>query len=179
MDQLSNTLNPNDPAYTELLKKSQRRRNVFVTVLLVIGLGLTISSLIATYKQYTYSKTLATAQGIIVKVQVRTYYCSSRKRAICKDYSPTITFIDAAGQQHTFTNYYISSPNVSKVGNQVDVAYEPNNPEKAQYKSTYFQWAGTLVITGFGLLITLLGIFAMLGKVVATKPKFGASIKNY
>lgn len=161
------TFNSVTPTWTAAeCKKATRTKNIFGGVILFIGLSASIASAVKVIKDYNYSKTLSTAKGTVLQVQSRNYSCGKNHRSTCTEYIPVIAFTDAAGNNHVFTNAPITDTVVSKTGNEVNVAYEPNNPDKAQVKSAFHQWAGGLFMLGFAGLFSLFGLFIFLGKAV-------------
>ena len=76
-------------------------------------------------------------------------------------YAPVIEFLDAAGRKMTIKGIASSSPKY-KIGQEVQVLYPQDNPEKAVIDSFLEKWFVTAMIAAFGIVVLLCGLLVLL-----------------
>jgi hypothetical protein len=71
---------------------------------------------------------------------------------------PRFTFQDDQGREHKVTSSVGGSKGAFKVGEEVEVLYDPQNPTDARINTFIQMWLGPLVIGGVGLVFLSLGV---------------------
>jgi len=72
-------------------------------------------------------------------------------------YCPLVRYTTKAGQTLTYDSDVCSSPADYKVGDQVQVYYDPQDPGKAQIKNFWSQYLQSITMGGLGLPFVGLG----------------------
>lgn len=97
-----------------------------------------------------------TTTGIVVRMEE-----SSSADSGCCVYSPVVEF-DVNGQAYSFEGDNASDPPAYKVGEVVDVRYDPLDPNTAQIDSFFERWAFPILIIPAMTIATLAVNFFML-----------------
>lgn len=97
-----------------------------------------------------------TAPGIVTRLEE-----SSGSEGGCCVYSPVIEFA-AGGQTYTFEGGNASDPPQYRVGQQVNVRYDPADPNTAQIDSIFERWLFPVIIIPAMLLTALIVNFFMI-----------------
>lgn len=97
-----------------------------------------------------------TTQGIVTRLEE-----SSSAESGCCVYSPVIEFA-AGGQTYTFEGDNASDPPQYRVGQQVNVRYDPTDPNTAQIDSIFERWLFPVIIIPAMLLTALIVNFFMI-----------------
>ena len=109
------------------------------------------------------------AQGVVIGVESGKT-ASSNSTA----YYPLVQFEDQEGNAHEFRGSRGSFPSRYKRGDEVDVLYDPAEPETARVHGFVESWVGVIicvVLGGLGLLFSV-GL-AIVGRIVAKKKMAG------
>lgn len=81
-------------------------------------------------------------------------------------YAPKITFLDKADSREiTFISQTSSNPPAYKVGENLNIIYDPNNPEKAKIDSFFNLWLGEILFSAIGLIFFIIGIFVLVSAI--------------
>jgi hypothetical protein len=72
-------------------------------------------------------------------------------------YCPIVQFSTETGQQVTYYSSTCNSPPAHQVGDQVEIYYDPENPEKAQIKGFWSQYLVVTILSCIGLPFVLFG----------------------
>ncbi|MCG2784722.1 MAG: DUF3592 domain-containing protein [Anaerolineae bacterium] len=97
-----------------------------------------------------------TALGIVTRLEE-----SSDSEGGCCVYSPVVEFA-AGGQTYTFEGDNASDPPQYRVGQQVNVRYDPTDPNTAQIDSFFERWLFPIIIIPAMLLTALIVNFFMI-----------------
>jgi hypothetical protein len=73
-------------------------------------------------------------------------------------YKPVVSFSDQQGGEHRFTSSFASRPPRYRVGEQVDVLYDPDDPSDASLGAAPMVWAGPIVLLGLAFFLTITGV---------------------
>jgi hypothetical protein len=81
-------------------------------------------------------------------------------------YCPVVEFTATSGQVVRFTSEFGSRPAMHRVGQSVDVRYDPADPHKAEINSTVSRWLTPAILVFMGLIgcclaITFLGVYGL------------------
>lgn len=73
-------------------------------------------------------------------------------------YSPIVKFTAHDGAETTFTDGHASNPALYKVGEAVEVAYDPANYRNARIASSFRRYMAAIVIIVLGLVMLAVGL---------------------
>lgn len=115
-----------------------------------IGIALTIYSIFSFFRQKRIISQSENAFGTVTNLIQK----PRRKGCI---YCPQIRYQTKSGSVVDFQSDFGSQPASHKIGQQVQVLYNPFNPSQAQIKSFFSLWLVTLISLLMGLTFTGLG----------------------
>jgi len=72
-------------------------------------------------------------------------------------YCPFVKFTTGFAQEATYESQVCNSPPAHQVGDQVQIYYDPENPESAQIKDFWSQYPVVTILSFIGLPFVLLG----------------------
>lgn len=101
------------------------------------------------------------AAGTVVELTTRAT-TSGRASIIC----PVVEFTATSGEKIRFTSDFGSRPAGHKVGQSVNVRYDPDDPQKAEIDSAMNLWLIPLILVFMGvvaccLAVTFLGVYGL------------------
>lgn len=129
-------------------------RYLVPTLFMLIG----IMFLFEGYKRWDNSYTLVdgyvSASGVIVEVVP---YLSSRKvgKSTSLNYFPDVKYTTAKGEEVVFRSQATSKADHYKAGDEVNVLYNPNNPQEAVINSFSALWFIALIFASTGVMVIL------------------------
>jgi hypothetical protein len=96
--------------------------------------------------------------GVVVDLQKRTFTPGSGGV-----YCPTVEFTAPSGETIRFESSFGTMPASHKIGQSVNVKYDPNDPHKAEVDSGYGQWLypGCLLVFASGACLFSILFFAI------------------
>jgi hypothetical protein len=124
-------------------------------IMLIVGVAMLAGAV------YLYSNTRSFlagamhAQGTVVDLQRTESLDSHSNRSI--SYYPVVQYAEAGGRKIEFTSDSGSNPPAYSRGDQVEVLYHADAPEKARINSFMALWFGTLIVGGLGVVFTAVG----------------------
>ena len=130
---------------------------VFAQVLLSIGLGLLVISGVMYLINAIFISRAELVDGTVTLIN--TSFDSDYNSTT---YCPLVRYITKAGQTLTYDSDVCSSPADYKVGDQVQVYYDPQNPGKAQIKNFWSQYLQSITMGGLGLPFVGLGALLLI-----------------
>jgi hypothetical protein len=74
-------------------------------------------------------------------------------------YCPQVTYRTRSGEQRRYDSNFCSSPAAYDVGEQVELYYDPNDPDSAQIKGFWSQYLVVTLFACMGLPLTGLGVW--------------------
>ncbi|HEX7734566.1 MAG TPA: DUF3592 domain-containing protein [Ktedonobacteraceae bacterium] len=77
-------------------------------------------------------------------------------------YQPKITFTTHLGEKVELASVMMSNPPQFKVGQEVPVLYNPNNPRQARIRSFTTLWLATVIFVSTGTFLFLCGVILLL-----------------
>ena len=101
------------------------------------------------------------AKGTVVGIVTRDSTVSG-SRGRTESYAPTVSFVTQTGKAVTFESETASNPASHSVGDEVEVIYQPNDPQQAIINSFVHTWLLSTLLLGAGLfcaIITALTLF--------------------
>ena len=117
------------------------------------ALGLLVGAVWAYFSQQRKMESRISATGTVVELTER-ITASGRSSMIC----PVIEFTIPSGEKIRFTSEFGSRPAGHKVGQGVNVRYDPVDPQKAEIESTMTLWLVPLILAFMGILACCLAI---------------------
>jgi hypothetical protein len=124
-------------------------------IMLIVGVAMLAGAV------YLYSKTRSFlagamhAHGTVVDLQRTESLDSHSNRSI--SYYPVVQYAEAGGRKIEFTSDSGSNPPAYSRGDQVEVLYHADAPEKARINGFMSLWFGTLIVGGLGVVFTAVG----------------------
>jgi hypothetical protein len=124
-------------------------------IMLIVGVAMLAGAV------YLYSNTRSFlagavhAQGTVVDLQRTESLDSHSNRSI--SYYPVVQYAEAGGRKVEFISDSGSNPPAYSRGDQVEVLYHADAPEKARINSFMSLWFGTLIVGGLGVVFTAVG----------------------
>jgi len=122
------------------------------TVLLILGLPLTILGSIQLFDTCRYLAQLQVADGIVTANDLETLPDPEGSHTLEHYYHPVIAFATRDGQALQFTDRIANSPRPFVAGTPVEVYYDPVQPDRASVRSWDRTWKQPLTYLGLGLL---------------------------
>lgn len=137
--------------------------SVFVGGLVAIAVGLVVLFLGYQWRISTEQRiaTMVKAQGTVVEVVSRTQRSDGERKTF---FYPTVEFRTAAGDVIRFEHSTGSNPPAYRVGDAVDILYNPQTPQDAMIDS-WDIWLPSMIVMGIGGVFTLIGGFSILDAV--------------
>ena len=77
-------------------------------------------------------------------------------------YRPVIHFKAANGRTIKFMANFSSRPAPFQIGEQVEVIYDPNQPQKASINRFLYRWFAVMMCFSFGIFLLLMGLLGIL-----------------
>jgi len=117
------------------------------------ALGLLVGAVWAYFSQQRKMESRISATGTVVELTER-ITASGRSSMIC----PVVEFTIPSGEKIRFTSEFGSRPAGHKVGQSLNVRYDPVDPQKAEIESTMTLWLVPLILAFMGILACCLAI---------------------
>ena len=117
----------------------------------VLGIALLISSVVSFIKKRRQVAASSSAAGVVtelVKEMGQRGYL----------YYPQVQFTTASGQTISFKSSVGSNPATYRAGQNVEVIYDPRNPQQAEIDSLTSLWIVPGCLLGMGLVFTVIGL---------------------
>ena len=112
---------------------------VFATIVIFVGIGAAIRS-------YFYISSAVSGKATIVELRKETNPNDDTM------YAPVITFHDNKGILKRVVYSVASSPPIGKVGEEIEILFDPQNSDNVEVKGTFDQWGGAIIIGVCGVL---------------------------
>jgi len=121
--------------------------------------GLLGGAVWAYFKQQRTVESRVAATGTVVEL---TTQATARSSIIC----PVVEFTTSSGEKIRFTSEFGSRPAGHKIGQSVNVRYDPSDPQKAEIDSAMNQWLVPLILIFMGVIaccmaVAFLGIYGL------------------
>ena len=123
----------------------------------ISAFGLLVGSVWAYFSQQRKMESRVAAVGTVVELTTR-ITASGRSSMIC----PVVEFTALSGEKVRFTSDFGSRPAGHKVGQSVNVRYDPVDLQKAEIESTMNLWLVPLILVFMGVIACCLAV-AFLG----------------
>jgi hypothetical protein len=119
----------------------------------ISALGLLGGAVWAYFNQQRKMESRVAAVGTVVDLTTQ-ITASGRASMIC----PVVEFIAPSGEKIRFTSDFGSRPAGHKVGQSVNVRYDPDDPQKAEIDSAMNLWLVPLILVFMGLVACCLAV---------------------
>lgn len=123
----------------------------------LIAIGLLGGAVWAYFSQQRKFKSRVTAVGTVVEL-TNSVTASGRANIIC----PVVEFATPSGEKIRFTSDFGSLPARHKIGQSVNVRYDPLDPQKAEIESAMNLWLIPVILVFMGIIACCLAV-AFLG----------------
>ncbi|MDW8215226.1 MAG: DUF3592 domain-containing protein [Roseiflexaceae bacterium] len=135
--------------------------SAFVSGLMALAIGLGVLYLGQLWRTHTQNQVAAMvkAQGAVVEVVPRTQTRNNGERSTL--FYAVVEFRTANGEVIRFEDSTGSNPPAYRVGDTVEVLYDPQTPQSAMIDS-WMIWLPSTIVMGFGGFIALMGGLALL-----------------
>jgi len=111
------------------------------------AIGLLAGAVWAYFNQQRKMESRAAAVGTVVELTMQ-QTASGRSSMLC----PVVEFTVPAGEKIRFTSDFGSRPAGYQVGQNVNVRYDPADPQKAEIESTTTLWLVPLILVFMGFI---------------------------
>lgn len=133
-------------------------KGILLTIgLIFTGVGLILLTIVAvgTINTKSFIARANQAQGTVVELIRRT--STDSKGKISSYYYPVVKFKAANGETYEFESSNGSNPAAFKVGEAVEILYDPQAVTKAEIRSFWTLWGWVVILAILGGTFTLLG----------------------
>ena len=133
--------------------KSLRRVSMGLLSFCLLPLAGVIGTSVWVNRQGQWLSGLSRTQGTVVEIRETT---DSDGDTV---YKPVLKYQDSTGESYRMSPLWTSNPSAYRVGETVDVLYEPNLPRKAVIDNWFEKWGlsvGLLVLCGIFLFLSLI-----------------------
>lgn len=145
-------------------------------IFLLLGLGLLAGAGVAVWLELAFRQRSVETEGRIVQM-IRGSSTDSRGHSTA-NWTPVFAFRLPDGREMRVTADFSSSPPCCKVGDAVQVRYDPADPSRAQMAGFLSSWLVATILGGIGAVFALIGgvvmRFALRGGTLAVLPAQGA-----
>lgn len=126
----------------------------FILLFFLIGLTLSCISFGIYYSRTKFAGTAIPAKGIVI----------SLNRVVRNKYplAPSVRYRTREGQEHIFHSSVGKNPPEYQIGQEVDLFYDPRNPEDVQLKGDFFL---VYIFAGIGAVFLLLSVWEVASSV--------------
>jgi hypothetical protein len=127
-----------------------RTIGVLQWVFLLIGAGLLVGAGLVASRTQSFLAGAESAPGKVVGMRP---HRSDRGTT----YAPVVEFQPASGARQTFEESTSTSPPAYRLGEAVEVLYDPSDPTDARLRGLFSLWGGSLILGGIGAVFALVG----------------------
>lgn len=134
--------------------------NGLLSGVIVVAIGLGILWLGQLWRAHTHNQiaTMVKAQGTVVEVVSRTQTQSGERKTF---FYAVVEFRTADGEAIRFEDGTGSNPPAYRVGDAVEVLYDPQTPQSAMIDS-WVLWLPSTIVMGFGGFLAVIGGLTLL-----------------
>ncbi|MGO1975242.1 MAG: DUF3592 domain-containing protein [Propionibacteriaceae bacterium] len=143
--------------------KDLRARKVIVGGFSIVAVLLLLAGAVVLVFSIRFASASETTLGTVVEVSAR-QDCRTRdnRRECSVVYRPTITYTTAAGAEVTFTSNSATSDWNFPIGTEVNVRYDPANPQGARMDGWFSTWGAPTIVGGLGVLFAVVAVILRL-----------------
>lgn len=120
-------------------------------VFTLLGIALLLGASATLYSTVQFLDSAATAQGQVVELE-------AHRDSDGTTYFPQVVFRSLDGQSHRFTSSSGANPPSYHTGEQVEVLYRPERPDKARINGFFSLWGASLILAIMGLCFSAIGL---------------------
>ena len=125
-------------------------------LLIIIGLFLTGIGYITLHKNRRLAKIGIKTMAKVVNIIEQ--HGTDSEGYSTTSYYPELEFADADKKTHRFQGNVGGGKRKFKIGQEVEILYDPGDPSKAQMKSFGAQWLMPVVLMGVGVMLVVGGV---------------------
>jgi len=128
---------------------------IFGSVFFLVGLGISIGAFFSFSSTKAFIASADRAQGKVVSLERRVSTDSDGGQST--SYYPVVEYQLSTGKKIVFTSSSGSSPASFRVGEKVEVLYDPQDPNQAKINAFFSKWGATLILSFMGAIFSLVG----------------------
>lgn len=129
-------------------------KNVLGYIFLAIGLLLLVMDLFVARSTSNFISASEKAKGVVIR---NDYVGGSRSAS----YRPIVRFVTAKGRTVEFASGIASSPPSYNESDEVEVLYNPENPQKAEINDFISMWLIVMILTFIGTIFSGVGLLVL------------------
>jgi hypothetical protein len=121
-------------------------------ILIIIGVGITIFGYVSLKKSQNLAKNGVKTMAKVIEITERWESDSDGHQS--KMYYPLLEFNDESGKKHSFQgNIGSNRKKKYQLEQQIEILYDPNEPQKAQLKNFGTMWLMPLILMAVGAML--------------------------
>jgi len=136
--------------------------SIFNYVFSIIGACLLAGAIYLYIDKQAFLEKAETAQGTVIEM-------IPKRSKDSTTYSPVVSFTTKSGQQITYTSSTSSNPPSYDVGENVQIFYDPANPNDAEINGFFSLWLGVIILGFIGIVFFLIGSLGVLFRYLKNK----------
>ncbi|WET02125.1 DUF3592 domain-containing protein [Flavobacterium sp. YJ01] len=129
--------------------------SIFNYVFSIIGACLLAGAIYLYVEKQAFLEKAETAQGTVVEM-------IPKRSKDSTTYSPVVSFTTKSGQTITYTSSVSSNPPSYDIGENVQIFYDPTNPNDAEINGFFSLWLGVIILGFIGIVFFLIGSLGVL-----------------
>jgi len=131
-------------------EEQARRHSISVVFFLIMGISTAIGGPIWAMKQYRFVQNTVSTTAVVTKIEI--------PNPVNTAYKPTFIFKTQTDHQWEVRAPHASASWNFKIGQEIEIRYDPLNPKDAMPSGWFGIWIGPLLLTIFGFVFTVLAI---------------------
>lgn len=136
--------------------------SIFNYVFSIIGASLLAGATYLYVNKQAFLEKAETTQGTVIEM-------IPKRSKDSTTYSPVVSFTTKAGQEITYTSSTSSNPPSYDVGENVEIFYDPANPNDAEINGFFSLWLGVIILGFIGIVFFLIGSLGVLFRYLKKK----------
>ena len=136
--------------------------SIFNYVFSIIGACLLAGAIYLYIDKQAFLEKAETAQGTVIEM-------IPKRSKDSTTYSPVVSFTTKSGQQINYTSSTSSNPPSYDVGENVQIFYDPANPNDAEINGFFSLWLGVIILGFIGIVFFLIGSLGVLFRYLKNK----------
>ncbi|WJS94153.1 DUF3592 domain-containing protein [Flavobacterium johnsoniae] len=136
--------------------------SIFNYVFSIIGACLLAGAIYLYIDKQAFLEKAETTQGTVIEM-------IPKRSKDSTTYSPVVSFTTKSGQEIAYTSSTSSNPPSYNVGENVQIFYDPANPNKAEINGFFSLWLGVIILGFIGIVFFLIGSLGVLFRYLKNK----------
>lgn len=136
--------------------------SIFNYVFSIVGACLLAGAIYLYIDKQAFLEKAETTQGTVIEL-------IPKRSKDSTTYSPLVSFTTKSGQEITYTSSTSSNPPSYDVGENVQIFYDPANPNDAEINGFFSLWLGVIILGFIGIVFFLIGSLGVLFRYLKNK----------